>query len=326
MKPNDFNIFFLFHPKSGKFLRALYDIGLILTGAFFTLCLCYAMGILAVSPEQVTAVLVLLFLLVVTITVGGNEYVKHANMSFNKSYISGNFFFILKRHPYQLGYDYIDVLLPKLEEICGNMTVRAIYAYETSKNPADETPPLSTDYRDAWTNNPSRKIIEILFESAENSSTDRHLKLSYKRASNPLIMYYSRSYVEGDGFNQDDRERIINVIENEEWRLKPKYGFIANIRLGFTYLIFVLVSPIILFFYWDNSYGHIAWFIVNMIILCTLILILCLKCLIFPAGAFCIDHEVEEIKERERTQRKIIRYIERFFGWLLYILGIRFIF
>ena len=246
-------------------------------------------------------------------------------MSFNKSYIAGNFFFILKRHPYQLGYDYIDALLPKLEEICGKMTVRAIYAYETSKTPADETPPLSTDYRDAWTNNPSRKIIEILFESAENSSTDRHLKLSYKRASNPLIMYYSRSYVEGDGFDQDDRERIINAIENEEWRLKPKYSFIANIRLGFIYLIFVPVSLMFNYFYWDNSYGHIAWLMFNMIIFSLLILLLCFKCWFFPAGAFCIGHEVEEIKERERTQRKIIRYIERFFGWLLYILGIRFI-
>ena len=255
----------------------------------------------------------------------------HASESLNWSYISEkeNFFAFRKRHPLQLGYDYIEALLPKLEEICGEMTVRAIYKYKTSKNPADETLPISTDYRDAWTNNPSRKIIEIKFEASENNSTDRHLELSYKRSIYPVIMYYTGSYLEGKGFDQDDRERIINVIENEQWRIKPKFNLLINIRLGFTYFIFVLVSLIINFFYWDNSYGHIAWFIVNMIILGILLLILCLKCLIFPDGTFYIDHEIEEIKEQERNQRKIMRYIEKTFGslfkLLLVILGIRFV-
>ena len=138
-------------------------------------------------------------------------------------------------------------------------------------------------------------------------------------------MYYTGSYVEGTGFDQDDRERIINVIENEQWRLKPKYSLLVNIRLGFTYFFFVLVSLIFNYFYWDDSYGYVAWFIVNIIIMGILILVLCVKCLIFPDGAFSIDHEVEEIKERERVQRKTISYIERFFGGLLFILGIRFI-
>ena len=328
MKLNNLNAFVLFHPKSGKFLLILYVIGCLLAGASLALLACYKIGILAVSPEEMKAISLLFIVLLSTILIGGYVFVMHANACFNKSYISDiseNFFAISKRHPFQLGFDYIEALLPKLEEICGKMTVRAIYAYKTSKNPGDETLPLSTDYRDAWTNNPGRKIIEILFESAENRSTDRHLTLSYKRAYNPVFMYYTRSNLEGKGFDQDDRERIINVIENEEWRLKPKYSFIINIRLGFTYLIFFLVSQIILFFYWDNSYGHIAWFIVNMIILGILLLILCLKCLIFPVGTFYIDHEVEEIKERERTQRKVIHYIEKSFGGLLFILGIRFI-
>ena len=318
-------IFFYYHPKSGKILLALHDIGYILIGASLALLVCYKIGILAVSPEEMKAVLLLLIFLLSTSLIGGAALVIHANESFDKSIISDNFFMIAKRHPLQLGYDYIEALLPKLEEICGKMTVRAIYAYKTPKNPADETLPLSTGYRDTWKNDPGRKIIEIKFESAENSSTDRHLTLSYRRAYYPVVMYYTGSHLEGKGFDQDDRERIINVIENERWRLKPKYSLLVNISLGFTYFFFFIVSLIFNYLYWDDSYGHIAWFILNMIIMGILLLILCVKNLYFPEGTFSIDHEVEEIKERERTQEKIIGYMEKsFVGGLLFIIfGVR---
>ena len=327
MKSSDLDRFAFLHPKSAIFLLRLYNVGLVLTGASLMLALCYAMGILVLSPKETTAILALLFVLVSTIWVWGKAFVMYVNETFDWSYNSEqeNLFVVRKRYSLKLDYDYIEALLPKLEEICGEITVRAIYAFETSKSPADETLPLSTGYRGTWTNNPSRKIVGILFKSAENSSTGRHLKLFYLRSIYPVIMYYTGSYLEGKGFDQDDRERIINVIENEQWRLKPKYSLLVNIGLGFTYFVFVLVSLFFNYVYWDDSYGYIAWCVANMVILGLLFLILCVKCLIFPDGAFSIDHEVEEIKKRERTQGKIISYTEKYLFWgLLYILGVRF--
>lgn len=328
MKLNDLTAVYLFHPKSRIFLEVLCVIVYILSGAFLTLVVCYYIGILDVSPEEMRAIMLVFALLFGTFLIGSTAFVMYVNMAFNKSYISAKYFAIRKRHSLKLDYDYIEALLPKLEEICGEITVRAIYAFETSKSPADETPHLSTGYRDTWTNNPSRKIVGILFESAENS-TGRRLKLFYLRSIYPVVMYYTGSYLEGEGFNQDDREQIINVIENEQWRLKPKYSLLVNIGLGFTYFVFVLASLFFNYVYWDDSYGYIAWCVANIVILGLLILILCVKCLIFPDGAFSIDHEAEEIKKRERTQEKIIGYIEKSFGglikFLLVLFGIRFI-
>ena len=292
-----------------------------ITIVVITLLVCYKIDILDVPPEVIKLIIIYYLGVLITFSFGASGYVLFANTIFDISLFMENSFLIVKHRPFQLGYEYIDALLPKLEEICGKMTVRALYTYKSSKNPDDETLPTSANYRDTWVNNPSRKIMGVVIESEENSS-DHHLSLSFKRVP---IKVYAGSFLQGEGFGTDDRERILKVIENEQWRLKPKYSLLVNIRLGFTYLVFIVVGQVILSYFWDASYGHTVFFVLNIIILFVLLFLLWLKSLIFPAGTFCIDHEVEEIKEREGFQKSIIKNIRRFFWWLLYFLGIKFV-
>lgn len=258
--------------------------------------------------------LILLITASLVILLGGACYISHALMHFNKSYTSENSFCILQYQPFQFGYDYIDAVLPKLGKICGKITVRASYTYSGDFDGG--TAPVSTGYRETWENRPNKRIMRVVFESAENSS-ERRLIMYYKRVP---INVYSALFVDGEGFGQVDRERIIDVINNEEWRLKPKYSFLINIRLGFTYLIFFIIGQVTAHILFDNFFSITAiltMLVLNLVILTILLILLWLKSLLFPSGTFYIDQEVKEIEDRERIQKKILGLIERYFWFSL---------
>jgi len=303
-----------FHPRSAKILTFLLNTlsTILIIGAILSLF--NLLGILPVPREVMKLLLKLLIIVSILLLLGGVYYIWHALVFFNKSYTSENSFSILQYQPFQFGYDYIDVVLPKLEKICGKMTVRASYTY--SGNFGDGPAPVSAGYHGTWENRPDKRIMRVAFESTENSS-ERRLIMYYKRVP---INIYSLLFVDGEGFGQVDRERIIDVINNEQWRLKPKYSFLINLRLGFTFLMYLIVGEVAAHILWDNLFSITAiltMLVLNLVILMLLLILLWLKSLLFPSGTFYIDQEVKEIEDRERIQKKIFGLIERYFWFSL---------
>ena len=318
-------VLYQFHPKVFLITQILDYVAIALVGAAVTLAICHKTGILALTTDDAEILVHGAIIIAACVWLTPIMVTLWVNMFFDKRYITDYLFMIIDRSPFQLDYNYMDFLLGRLKEICGEATVRAVYAYGTPKEKEDATTPLSTDYRDTWTNNPGRKILEVRFESTGNEAADNPscLKLCYRRPPHPFFSQYSRLYVEGTGFSENKREEIIDLITREQWRTRPKYNLVVNAGPGFVAVVGSII--IILFLGPAESYGFIAGVVITVVVTLLLMAALFAKYTLFPTGTFKIDAETEEIEQRELLQGRILNSVGKTLRGFLYILGIKFI-
>ena len=126
-------ILYQFHPKVFLITQILDYVAIALISAAVTLAICHKTGILALTTDDAEFLVHAVIIISVCVWLTPILVTLWVNMFFDKRYITDDLFMILDRSPFQLDYNYMDFLLGRLKEICGEATVRAVYAYGTPK-------------------------------------------------------------------------------------------------------------------------------------------------------------------------------------------------
>ena len=122
------------------------------------------------------------------------------------------------------------------------------------------------------------------------------------------------------GIGDKDYERLRNAIEEEEWKIRPRYSWVCKLGLG-KVTAFVLIVPAVIF--WGGPSAFIGGEMATMfpfkgpaviramlaqaaLKIVVIMILVGLRVYIFPAGVFRIDEEERIQDKREKLQNRVL--------------------
>ena len=196
-------------------------------------------------------------------------------------------------------HEKLDVLYPGVE----------LYARYYRRNLTDEETfrvTLRQHRKINWENRAGARIKSICYEW---SAHDKEFKVEYRRT--PAQVYAMR-ILQTKGFSDEEHETLRTEVKENEWRIKPKVSWIPKLGIGRIGLLVYLFTSLIL---WGGptaiieeeglrKFSHRGPDLLRVILaqsgllLGIVVVLVCLRAYVFPAGVFRIDRRSKISREK----------------------------
>ena len=189
--------------------------------------------------------------------------------------------------------------------------------YAGPSNTQKETDRTEHGQERRWENRTGKRLSTICWVWQDGGE---EVRLEYRRA--PWNIHASR-FLQTKAFDITRHEHLRNLIDHEEWSLKPRFGWVC--RLGLVKII-MATSVIVTAVLWGGQEtiatiwrmeGHTSgimalarWgFIAAGAVAVAAVIAVLARGHYFPAGVFRIDEEKDVQRKKERSQDKAIKWI-----------------
>lgn len=215
---------------------------------------------------------------------------------------------------------YIDRILHLLNEAYPGTLVYGRYFSPQGRD--TESPRFALGQIRSWENRANKRVRSLCFAWEQGA---QRFRIEYRRT--PAQIYADR-FIETTGLEEAEHIRLREIIVQEEWACRPRFGWIRKIGLywisliGATVIFLFLGQPTIDFSSGDpSSFGTLtliarALFVTVLLILAISAVLSGLRSYYFPAGSIRIDEEIQEQKSKDRARARLVK------GALFALLGL----
>lgn len=224
-------------------------------------------------------------------------------------------------HEYQLTtFDISEEAILKIHEVLDQdyPGIERYGKYWTRGRDRSTTERVTRDEKGDWINQRGKRLMTVTFEWTQENA---RLVVEYRRT--PAQIWAAR-IIDTIGVSDEAHEKITKKLDDQEWRIRPRYRWICG--LGWRgWILGVLVVNAMLWGGDDVFIGPDAPFPMNenalLFIRTTVIagtiaalgaiFIIALRCHYFPSGVLRIGEEEIEQKRRDKVQKGIVNWMRR---------------
>ena len=185
--------------------------------------------------------------------------------------------------------------------------------YFTPLGVDSETPRFFQDQLRNWENRANKRIRSLCFAWEQGA---QRFRIEYRRT--PAQIYADR-FIETTGLEEAEHNRLREILLQEEWACRPRFGWITKMGL---YWISLIGAAVIFLFLGQptlhlstgdpSSFGMLtlmarALFVTVLLILAVSAALSGLRAYYFPAGIFRIDEEVQEQKAKDTARGRLVK-------------------